>query len=76
MQSYEPFRQLSYLFGRPPKQIRADLGYDPRIQPIDEEWADRIATYIDAVKKYGPEPYASGGFAVRQDRPSFAAKAM
>jgi len=75
MQSYEPFRQLSYLFGRPPKQIRADLGYDPRIQPIDEEWADRIATYIDAVKKYGPEPYASGGFAVRQDRPSFAAKA-
>lgn len=76
MQSYEPFRQLSYLFGRPPKQIRADLGYDPRIQPIDEEWADQIATYIDAVKKYGAEPYASGGFAVRQDRPSFAAKAM
>ena len=75
MKSYEPFRQLSYLFGRPPKTIRADLGFDPRIQPIDEEWADRIAEFIDAVKKYGPEPYAYGGLAVRKNRPSFAAKA-
>lgn len=63
MQRYEPFRQLSYLFGRPPREIRADLGYDPRIQPIDEEWADRIAEYIQAVKKYGAEPYAEGGLA-------------
>jgi hypothetical protein len=75
MQRYEPFRQLSYLFGRAPKEIRADLGFDPRIQPIDNEWADQIAEYIDTVKKYGAEPYATGGLAVRQSRPSFAAKA-
>lgn len=75
MQRYEPFRQLSYLFGRPPREIRADLGYDPRIQPIDEEWADRIAEYIQAVKKYGVEPYAKGGLAVRQEGRAFAAKA-
>lgn len=75
MKRYEPFRQLSYLFGRAPKEIRADLGFDPRIQPINEEWADQIAEYIDAVKKYGAEPYATGGLAARKGRPSFAAKA-
>jgi hypothetical protein len=75
MQRYEPFRQLGYLFGRPPREIRADLGYDPRIQPIDEEWADNIAEYINAVKKYGVEPYATGGFAVRKTPHPFAAKA-
>lgn len=75
MQRYEPFRQLGYLFGRPPREIRADLGYDPRIQPIDEEWADNIAEYINAVKKYGVEPYATGGFAVRRTPHPFAAKA-
>ena len=74
MQKYEQFRQLGYLFGRPPKEIRADFGHDPRIQPIDEQWADQIAEYIDAVKKYGEEPYASGGLAVRKKK-SFAAKA-
>ncbi len=75
MQRYEPFRQLSYLFGRPPREIRAELGYDPRIQPIDEEWADRIAEYIENVKKYGEEPYAVGGLAVRKAPSAFAAKA-
>lgn len=75
MQKYEQFRQLGYLFGRPPKEIRADFGHDPRIQPIDEQWADQIAEYIDAVKKYGEEPYASGGLAVRKKKKSFAAKA-
>ncbi len=75
MQRYEPFRQLGYLFGRPPREIRADLGYDPRIQPLDEEWADNIAEYINAVKKYGVEPYAEGGFAVREGAHPFAAKA-
>lgn len=75
MQRYEPFRQLSYLFGRPPREIRADLGYDPRIQPIDEEWADQIAEYIEAVKKYGAEPYAKGGLAVREEHHPPAAKA-
>jgi hypothetical protein len=74
MQKYEQFRQLGYLFGRPPKEIRADFGHDPRIQPIDEQWADQIAEYIDAVRKYGEEPYASGGLAVRKKR-AFAAKA-
>jgi hypothetical protein len=74
MQKYEQFRQLGYLFGRPPKEIRADFGHDPRIQPIDEQWADQIAEYIDAVKKYGEEPYASGGLAVRKKK-TFAAKA-
>jgi hypothetical protein len=74
MQKYEQFRQLGYLFGRPPKEIRADFGHDPRIQPIDEQWADQIAEYINAVKKYGEEPYASGGLAVRKKK-SFAAKA-
>lgn len=79
IQRYEPFRQLGYLFGRPPEEIRADIGYDPRIQPIDEEWADRIAEYINNVKKYGVEPYgvepyAGGGLAVRKARKSFAAK--
>lgn len=61
MKKYEDFRQLGYLFTRPPREIRADFGHDPRIQPLDTEWADRIAEYIDAVKKYGEEPYASGG---------------
>ena len=61
MQKYEQFRQLGYLFTRPPREIRADFGHDPRIQPLDTEWADRIAEYIEAVKKYGEEPYASGG---------------
>jgi hypothetical protein len=75
MQKYEQFRQLGYLFGRPPKEIRADFGHDPRIQPIDEQWADQIAEYIDAVKKYGEEPYASGGLAVRKQKKAFAAKA-
>lgn len=75
MQRYEPFRQLGYLFGRPPREIRADLGYDPRIQPIDEQWADNIAEYINAVKKYGVEPYADGGLAVRKTPHPFAAKA-
>lgn len=75
MQKYEQFRQLGYLFGRPPKEIRADFGHDPRIQPIDEEWADRIAEYINAVKKYGEEPYSSGGFAVQKKPSAFAAKA-
>jgi hypothetical protein len=76
MQKYEQFRQLGYLFGRPPKEIRADFGHDPRIQPIDEQWADQIAEYIDAVKKYGEEPYASGGLAVRKKKKkAFAAKA-
>jgi hypothetical protein len=74
MQKYEQFRQLGYLFGRPPKEIRADFGHDPRIQPIDEQWADQIAEYIEAVKKYGEEPYASGGLAVRKKK-AFAAKA-
>jgi hypothetical protein len=76
MQRYEPHRQLSYLFGRAPKEIGADLGYDPQIQPINEEWADRIAEYIENVKKFGVEPYARGGFAVRRKPSSLAAKAM
>lgn len=64
MKQYEPFRQLSYLFGRAPKAIRQDLGYNPLIQPLDQEWVDNVSEYINAVKKFGPDGFAEGGLAV------------
>jgi hypothetical protein len=72
MQKYDPFRQLSYLFGRAPKTIRQDFGHSPQIQPLDQEWVDRVSEYIDAVKKYGKDPYAEGGLAVHRDASDFS----
>jgi hypothetical protein len=70
MKQYEPFRQLSYLFGRAPKAIRQDLGYNPLIQPLDQEWVDSVSEYINAVKKFGPDGFAEGGLAVRPEQVS------
>ena len=70
MKQYEPFRQLSYLFGRAPKAIRQDLGYNPLIQPLDQEWVDNVSEYINAVKKFGPDGFAEGGLAVRPEQVS------
>lgn len=74
MQAYDPFRQLSYLFGRAPKTIRKDFGHSPQIQPLDQEWVDRVSEYIDAVKRYGRDPYAEGGLAVHRKASDFSVR--
>jgi hypothetical protein len=69
---YDPVQVQAYLFSRTPKEIKEAFGSDPRIQPFDQEWVDKNSKYLEDIAKYGHEPYARGGLAVKQrpKRPS------
>lgn len=69
---YDPVQVQAYLFNRTPKEIKEAFGRDPRIQRFDQEWLDNASRYVEKVKKYGPEPYARGGLAVKQPAKHFA----
>jgi hypothetical protein len=65
---YDPVQVHSYLFTRTPAEIKEAFGYDPRIQKFDQEWVDANSKYLEDIKKYGPDPYARGGLAVKRRR--------
>ena len=65
---YDPVQVHSYLFSRTPAEIKEAFGRDPRIQKFDQEWVDKNSEYLEAIKKYGPDPYAEGGLAVKPRR--------
>lgn len=63
---YTPVQKQAYLFGRTPVSIKKEFGSDPRIQQFDQEWVDSMSKYLEDIRKYGEEPYARGGLAVRR----------
>jgi|GEM_PF-3863891 len=65
---YEPAQVHSYLFSRTPSEIKDAFGRDPLIQRFDQEWVDTNSKYLEAIKNYGPDPYARGGLAVKPRR--------
>ena len=70
---YPAHRTLNYLFGsRAPVPVKKALGRSPIIQPFDQEWVDANSQWLEDVLKYGPEPYARGGLAVRKPRRSLS----
>jgi hypothetical protein len=71
---YDPVQIQAYLFQRTPKEVKEAFGSDPRIQQFDQEWVDNMSKYIEDIRKYGEEPYARGGLAVRRHQAPFAAR--
>lgn len=72
---YPAHRTLNYLFGsRAPVSVKEALGRSPIIQPFDQEWVDTNSKWLEDVLKYGPEPYAKGGLAVRKPRRSLSVR--
>ena len=63
---YTPVQIQAYLFQRTPKEVKDAFGSDPRVQAFDQEWVDETSKYIEDIRKYGEEPYAQGGLAVRR----------
>jgi hypothetical protein len=63
---FTPVQIQAYLFQRTPKEVKDAFGSDPRIQPFDQQWVDEASKYIEDIRKYGEEPYARGGLAVRR----------
>lgn len=63
---YTPVQIQAYLFQRTPKEVKDAFGSDPRVQAFDQEWVDETSKYIEDIRKYGEEPYAEGGLAVRR----------
>jgi hypothetical protein len=63
---YTPVQIQAYLFQRTPKEVKDAFGSDPRIQAFDQEWVDETSKYLEDIRKYGEEPYAEGGLAVRR----------
>lgn len=72
---YPPKSTLNYLFGsRAPVSVKEALGRSPIIQPFDQEWVDINSKWLEDVLKYGPEPYAKGGFVVRKPHRSLSVR--
>ncbi len=71
---YDPVQIQAYLFQRTPKEVKEAFGSDPRIQQFDQEWVDNMSKYIEDIRKYGEEPYAQGGLAVRRHQAPFAVR--
>ena len=71
---YDPVQIQAYLFQRTPKEVKEAFGSDPRIQQFDQEWVDSMSKYIEDIRKYGEEPYAQGGLAVRRHQAPFAVR--
>jgi hypothetical protein len=63
---YTPVQIQAYLFQRTPKEVKDAFGSDPRVQAFDQQWVDETSKYIEDIRKYGEEPYAEGGLAVRR----------
>jgi hypothetical protein len=63
---YTPVQKQAYLFGRTPGKIKKAYGSDPRIQQFDQEWVDKQSKYLEDIKRFGREGYASGGFATSE----------
>jgi hypothetical protein len=71
---YTPTQIQAYLFQRTPVEAKEAFGSDPRIQQFDQEWVDNMSKYIEDIRKYGEEPYAQGGLAVRRRQAPFAVR--
>jgi hypothetical protein len=71
---YTPVQKQAYLFGRTPVSIKKEYGSDPRIQQFDQEWVDSMSKYLEDIRKYGEEPYARGGLAVRRRQAPLAVR--
>ena len=63
---YTPVQIQAYLFQRTPKEVKDAFGSDPRVQAFDQQWVDETSKYLEDIRKYGEEPYAEGGLAVRR----------
>jgi hypothetical protein len=71
---FTPVQIQAYLFQRTPKEVKDAFGSDPRVQAFDQEWVDNTSKYIEDIRKYGEEPYARGGFAVKRRRAPLAVR--
>ncbi len=71
---YTPTQIQAYLFQRTPVEAKEAFGSDPRIQQFDQEWVDNMSKYLEDIRKYGEEPYARGGLAVRRRPAPFAVR--